>query len=89
MHKKFSRLIEPNLQPYFLCLALFILIAIPIQPVLALLEAAGLVLLYLFYRNQSRKRRRGVMQYIGLGLIYTLDKKSLAEMNKALGRDAE
>ena len=28
----------------------------------------------------------GVMQYIGLGLIYNLDKKKLAEMNEALGR---
>ncbi len=29
----------------------------------------------------------GVMQYVGLGLIYNLDKKKLAEMNKALGRE--
>jgi len=28
----------------------------------------------------------GVMQYVGLGLIYNLDKKKLAEMNEALGR---
>ncbi len=28
----------------------------------------------------------GVMQYVGLGLIYNLDKKTLAEMNEALGR---
>ncbi len=30
-----------------------------------------------------------VMQFIGLGLIYNLDKKTLAKMNKELGRDAE
>ena len=30
-----------------------------------------------------------VMQFIGLGLIYNLDKKTLAEMNAALGRDGE
>ncbi len=29
----------------------------------------------------------GVMQYVGLGLIYNLDKKKLAEMNEALGRE--
>ena len=31
----------------------------------------------------------GVMQYVGLGLIYNLDKKKLAEMNEALGRGEE
>ncbi len=31
----------------------------------------------------------GVMQYVGLGLIYNLDKKKLAEMNQALGRGEE
>ncbi len=29
----------------------------------------------------------GLMQYVGLGLIYNLDKKKLAEMNEALGRE--
>ena len=45
MHKKLSRLVEPNLQPYFLCLALFIAAAVPIQPMLAAAEAAVMVLL--------------------------------------------
>ncbi|MBE6799090.1 MAG: MFS transporter [Ruminococcaceae bacterium] len=30
-----------------------------------------------------------ILQYIGLGLIYNLDKKTLAKMNKELGRDVE
>ncbi len=30
-----------------------------------------------------------IMQFIGLGLIYNLDKKTLAQMNKDLGRDVE
>ena len=30
-----------------------------------------------------------VMQFIGLGLVYNLDKKTLAKMNKDLGRDVE
>ena len=30
-----------------------------------------------------------VMQFIGLGLVYNLDKKTLAKMNAELGRDAE
>ena len=64
MHNKLSRLIEPNLQPYFLCLALFILIAIPIEPWLALAETAALAALYGWYRRQSVRRRRSVMQYL-------------------------
>ena len=64
MHKKLSRLIDPNLQPYFLCLALFSIVAIPIQPILALVEAVVLILLWIFYRHQTHKRRRTVMQYI-------------------------
>ncbi len=30
-----------------------------------------------------------IMQFVGLGLIYNLDKKTLAKMNKDLGRDVE
>ena len=30
-----------------------------------------------------------VMQFIGLGLVYNLDKKTLAKMNAELGRDVE
>ena len=30
-----------------------------------------------------------VMQFIGLALVYNLDKKTLEKMNKDLGRDVE
>ena len=30
-----------------------------------------------------------IMQFVGLGLIYNLDKKTLAKMNEDLGRDVE
>ena len=30
-----------------------------------------------------------ILQYVGLGLVYNLDKKTLAQMNHELGRDAE
>ncbi len=30
-----------------------------------------------------------ILQYVGLGIIYNLDKKTLAQMNKELGRDGE
>ncbi len=64
MHKKLSRLIEPNLQPYFFCLATFAGVTAPFQPVLAAVELAALVLLYLLYRSQSTRRRHNVMRYI-------------------------
>jgi c-di-AMP phosphodiesterase-like protein len=64
VHKKLSRLIEPNLQPYFFCLATFAGVTAPFQPVLAAVELAALVLLYLLYRSQSTRRRHNVMRYI-------------------------
>ena len=51
MHKKLSRLIEPNLQPYLLCLALFAALTAPIQPLLAVAEAAVLAGLYVYHRR--------------------------------------
>ena len=79
MHKKLSRLIEPNLQPYFLCLALFAAAAIPIEPLLAAAEAVAMAALYVVYRNQSYKRRRNVMQYIETitGGVDSISKNSL------------
>ena len=64
MHKKLSRLIEPNLQPFFLCLALFAALTVPIQPILAGVEVVLLVILYIYHRRQSMRRRRSVAQYI-------------------------
>ena len=64
MHKKLSRLIEPNLQPYFLCLALFAILTVSLQPLLAAAEAAALVALYIFHRRQWTRRRRNVIQYV-------------------------
>ena len=79
MHKKLSLLVEPNLQPYFLCLALFIAAAVPIQPMLAAAEAAVMVLLYLFSRYQNARRRRNVMQYMETitGGVDSISKNSL------------
>ena len=41
-NKKLSRLLEPNLKLYFLCLALFVIAAIPVSLPLALAEGAAL-----------------------------------------------
>ena len=64
MNRKLSRLIEPNLQPYLLCLALFAALTVPIQPVLAAVEIAALIVLYIYHRRQRARRRRNVMEYI-------------------------
>ena len=64
MHRKLSRLIEPNLQLYFLCLALFAALTIPVQPLLAAAEAAALTALYFYHRRQRARRRRNVTKYI-------------------------
>ncbi len=64
MNKKLSRLIEPNLQPYFLCLILFIIITAAIQPALAAAEGAALVALYVYHRRQAARRHRNVTAYI-------------------------
>ncbi len=79
MHRKLSRLIEPNLQPYFLCLALFTLLAIPVEPWLAAAEAVALVILYIVYRRQSSRRRRTIQQYLQtvVGGVDSVGKNSL------------
>ena len=78
MHKKISRLVEPNLQPHFLCLILFVLATIPVQPWLAAVEAAVLVGMYLLHRRQNRRRRRSLMRYLdSLGGMDSASKNSL------------
>ena len=64
MHRKLSRLIEPNLQLYFLCLILFAALTVTVQPLLAAAEIAVLGALYVYHRRQRARRRRNVMQYI-------------------------
>ena len=39
MNKKLSRMIEPNIRPVIIYLSVFVLVAIPFQPGLALAEA--------------------------------------------------
>lgn len=64
MRKKLSRLIEPNIQPCFLCLILFIIAAVPVQPWLAVVEAAVMTAFFIAYRKQRSRRRRSAMQYL-------------------------
>ncbi|WP_369281935.1 DHH family phosphoesterase [Oscillibacter sp. GMB15532] len=64
MNKKFSRLLEPNLKLYFLCLLLFAAVTVPVQPLLAAAEGAVTVGMYLFFRSSTQKRKQGILQYI-------------------------
>ncbi len=64
MNKKFSRLLEPNLKLYFLCLLLFAAVTVPVQPLLAAAEGAVTVAMYLFFRSSTQKRKQGILQYI-------------------------
>lgn len=64
MKKRLSKLLDENLQPCFLCLLLFVLATIPIEPILAAVEAVVSLALFIFCRNRSRKRRRSMSQYM-------------------------
>ena len=75
MNKKLSRLIEPNIQPVIVCLFLFVVIAIPFQPMLALVEAVLTVVLYAVMQHSAKKRKKNIMQYID-GLTGGLDSAS-------------
>ena len=64
MQKRLSKLMDANLRPYFITLILFSLATILFEPILAIVEAVVILLLFLFSRNQSRQRRRSVSAYL-------------------------
>ncbi|MDD5932447.1 MAG: DHH family phosphoesterase [Oscillospiraceae bacterium] len=63
-NKKLSRLLEPNLKLYFLCMAAFCLAAVTVNVKLAAAEAVVTALLYFCFSRSSKKRRQSVLQYI-------------------------
>ena len=78
-NKKLSRLLQPNLQLYFLCLLAFTLAAVTVSPLLALAEGAATVALYAYFVQSGKKRRQGVLQYIDnvTGNVDTASKSTL------------
>ena len=62
-NKKLSRLLEPNLKLYFLCMVLFCCATAVVSPLLALAEAAVIVALYAYFTKANQKRRQGILQY--------------------------
>ena len=78
-NKKLSRMLEPNLKLYFLCMALFCLLALAVNPLLALAEGGATVALYAYFRSSGKKRRQSVLQYIDnvTGNVDTASKSTL------------
>ena len=78
-HNKLSRLLEPNLKLYFLCLAVFVLAAVTVSIPLAVVEGVAAVALYLYFSQNNKKRRQSVLQYIDsvTGSVDTASKSTL------------
>ena len=78
-NKKLSRLLEPNLKLYFLCLLAFSLAAITASWPLALAEGLATVALYVYSSEVNKKRRQGILQYIDsvTGSVDTASKSTL------------
>ena len=78
-NKKLSRLLEPNLKLYFLCLLLFTLAAVKVSPVLAVAEGLATAALYVYFTHANKKRRQNVLQYIDnvTGSVDTASKSTL------------
>ena len=78
-NNKLSRLLEPNLKFYLLCLALFALAAVTVSIPLAVIEGVATVSLYLYFSQSNMKRRQSVLQYIDsvTGSVDTASKSTL------------
>ena len=63
-NKKLSRLLEPNLKLYFLCMLLFSAATCAASPLLGLAEICVTVGLYVYFTKSSSSRRQGILQYI-------------------------
>ena len=64
MRKKLSKLLDAELRPCFLCLLVFVLLALAVDPILAAVEAAVVLMLFVFCRVRGRHRRRNMIQYL-------------------------
>ena len=78
-NKKLSRLLEPNLKLYFLCLVAFAAAAATVSWPLALAEGLATVALYVYSSEVNKKRRQGILQYIDsvTGSVDTASKSTL------------
>ncbi|MEG2455620.1 MAG: DHH family phosphoesterase, partial [Oscillospiraceae bacterium] len=61
---KITRLLEPGLRLYFLCLVAFAIVSAFINPYLAAAEAVVVVVLYLYFRRSNQQRKKEILKYI-------------------------
>lgn len=64
MNRKFIQILQPSVQLYFLVLVLFALVSFWFSVSLALVELMIILLLGIYHRNSSHKRRREITKYI-------------------------
>ena len=88
MNQKLSRLLEPNMKLYFFVLVAFALFTFAVDRTVGIVELVIAVSLYLYFRESSKQRRQGVLQYIDsvAGSVDTASKSTLinSEIDKIL-----
>lgn len=79
MNRKLAHLLEPGLRQYFLCLVAFALISAYFSIPLAIVELAVVIILYLYFRSSTNKRRREIIKYLDsfTGSIDTASKDTM------------
>ena len=63
-NKKITKVTEPNMRFYFICLALFAAVTLKVSVPLALIELAATALLYWSFHRTAQKRRESIRKYI-------------------------
>ena len=78
-NKKLSRLLEPNLKLYFLCMVAFAIATALVDVLLGLIQLCAIGGLYAYFTRSSKKRRQGILQYIDnlTGSVDTASKSTL------------
>ena len=77
--KKLSRLLEPNLKLYFVCMIVFAAATATVSLALGLVEIACTVGLYAYFTKRNQSRRQNILQYIDnvTGSVDTASKSTL------------
>ena len=78
-NKKLSRLLQPNMFWYFLCMMIFCVATMTVNPVLAGAEIVMTLVLWFLFTKANKKRKQGVLQYIDslTGSVDTASKSTL------------
>ncbi|WP_417043775.1 DHH family phosphoesterase [Dysosmobacter sp.] len=78
-NKKLSRLLEPNLKLYFLCMVVFAIATAWVDVLLGLIQLCAIGGLYVYFTRSGKRRRQGILQYIDnlTGSVDTASKSTL------------